>query len=162
MRIGLRPHPRFLLASVLAPHLRKAKEVPLLRRVPVPFSVDIPRQSRRRILRNRLLQRLERNPDAAVVRRILAQRQSPIQILPRRHRESRILVRNALGPLVELLQIVRREPVLARCRSGRTSRPGRRRRASSRARSPRRCPQSSPLGRSCRHKTAAAESQPGN
>ena len=85
---------------------RKAEEIALLRRVSVAFPVDISRLGGGSVLGQRLLQRLECYAQAAVVGGIFTQRQPTVQVLARRNLKAGVLLRNALGPLVELLQIV--------------------------------------------------------
>src|SRR5258708_1037948 len=72
--IGLRQHSGILLCLVLAPHLPKRNEEPLRRRVLILLSVHITRLGIPSAFGQNLLQRLEPNPDAAVVGRLLAHR----------------------------------------------------------------------------------------
>src|ERR1700730_15343364 len=97
VRIRLRQHPRTLLRLVLAPHLSKRDEEPSRRRVVILLAVYITRLGIRSALGQHFLQRLERNPDAAIVGCILAKRQMAIQILSFSHFEAVILLRLALG-----------------------------------------------------------------
>src|SRR4051794_12754193 len=58
-----------------------------------------------------MMQRRQRNPRAAVVCRVLAQREPAIQLQIVDRREPAVLVRHAAGALFELLSIFRLPPI---------------------------------------------------
>src|ERR1700712_4526749 len=101
MRIHFHHHPRVLRTPALAPDLSEADEETLRRRETVRLrSIQLLALGRERVL-----ERQERDADAAVVCRVFPQRQLAIHVRARFWSEVVVLLYLAVGPLGERLAV---------------------------------------------------------
>src|SRR5208337_3174279 len=103
MRVGVGTQPDGLIRAVLAVHLREAEEELLLGRE----AIQLGQRGARQVVH----ESVERETNAAIVRRIFTERQLAFQVNSSRGAEAVILVDDAVGAVLEGFGVGSRPPV---------------------------------------------------
>src|ERR1017187_3015185 len=111
--IGARLDTGRLLALIATPDLTVGDKVALLRCVSVALAIGITGFSGCAFPGQRFLERPERDTQTAIVGGVFTQGQSSVEVLTGCNLKPRVLIGDAFGALVELGEVILREPVVS-------------------------------------------------